>query len=80
MDELPAQERHGRPYVEFTWDGNDECDPASGRGWAKLEKDGSLKGRIYIHDGDDSGFKAIPFGEETNPSPRTGVKAKRGTR
>jgi hypothetical protein len=25
--------RDGRPGVEFSWEGNDECDPASGRGW-----------------------------------------------
>jgi hypothetical protein len=29
-------ERDGRPGVEFSWEGNDECDPASGRGWAGL--------------------------------------------
>ncbi len=63
-------QRNGRPYVEFTWDGNDECDPASGRGWAKLEKDGSLSGHIYFHNGDDSGFKAIPFQEEEQPPAR----------
>jgi hypothetical protein len=39
--------RHdGRPCVEFTWEGNDESDPASGRGWAALEEDGSLRGHI----------------------------------
>jgi hypothetical protein len=27
---------------------NDECDPASGRGWAVLEEDGSLSGRIFF--------------------------------
>ena len=59
------KERNGWPYVEFTWDGNDECDPATGRGWAKLQKDGSLRGRIYMHGGDDSGFKAIRFEEDT---------------
>jgi hypothetical protein len=26
-------QRNGRPSVDFTWDGNDEGDPASGRGW-----------------------------------------------
>jgi hypothetical protein len=52
-------ERDGRPGVEFSWEGNDECDPASGRGWAALEKDGSLRGRIFFHLGDDSGFTAV---------------------
>jgi hypothetical protein len=44
--------------LEFSWDGNDECDHASGRGWVALQPDGSLKGRIYFHMGDDSGFTA----------------------
>ena len=42
--------------MEFSWEGNDECHPASGRGWAVLEEDGSLRGRIFFHLGDDSGF------------------------
>ena len=42
-------ERDGQPGVEFSWEGNDECDPASGRGWAALEEDGSLCGRIFFH-------------------------------
>lgn len=52
-------ERDGRPGVEFTWDGSDECDSANGRGWAALEEDGSLRGRIFFHLGDDSGFRAV---------------------
>lgn len=51
--------RDGRPGVEFSWEGSDECDPASGRGWAVLEDDGSLRGRIFFHLGDDSGFMAV---------------------
>lgn len=59
-------ERDGCPFVEFTWDGNDECDPASGRGWARLEQDGSLNGHIFIHRGDDSGFKAARAGSPSS--------------
>ena len=44
--------------LEFTWEGSDEGDPVSGRGWVELEADGSLKGRIYFHNGDDSAFRA----------------------
>jgi hypothetical protein len=51
--------RDGRPGMEFSWEGNDEGDPASGRGWAVLEEDGSLRGRIFFHLGDDSGFTAV---------------------
>jgi hypothetical protein len=45
------------PTVEFSWDGQDETEPVSGRGRAKL-KGNSLVGRIAIHLGDKSGFIA----------------------
>ncbi len=51
--------RDGRPGVEFSWEGNDDCDAASGRGWAALKADGSLHGHIYFHLGDDSDFHAV---------------------
>ena len=73
-------QRSGRPYTTFTWEGNDECDPASGRGWAKLLKDGSLTGHIYFHQGEDSGFKAIPFEEGELPSSKADSTQKRGLR
>jgi hypothetical protein len=53
--------REGRVSVEFSWDGDDEGDPVSGRGWAVLEEDGSLSGRMCFHRGDDSGFRAVRF-------------------
>ncbi|MEW6586620.1 MAG: hypothetical protein AB1442_13565 [Nitrospirota bacterium] len=43
--------------LEFTWSGHDEGDEMSGRGWAEVDKK-EMKGWIYIHLGDDSGFKA----------------------
>ena len=49
---------HDRPGLEFSWEGNDECDQASGRGWAALQADGSLDGHIYFHLGEDSAFRA----------------------
>ena len=49
--------RDGQPVVEFTWEGIDEGDPISGRGWAQLDGD-SLTGRIFVHRGDDFGFTA----------------------
>jgi hypothetical protein len=61
--------RDGRPGVEFSWEGNDECDPASGRGWAVLEEDGSLRGRVFFHLGDDSGFTAV---RQCQPPPGRG--------
>lgn len=44
--------------IEFSWVGEDENDPATGRGWATLQED-HFFGRLYIHLGDDSWFKAV---------------------
>ena len=62
-------DREGCPSVEFTWEGQDEGDPATGRGWAALETNGSLRGRIYFHAGDDSGFRAVAQGRASGPAP-----------
>lgn len=50
-------ERGGRPAIEFSFQGEDELTPVSGRGWAVVESD-VLRGRIFFHRGDDSGFVA----------------------
>jgi hypothetical protein len=50
--------RFERNRVEFSWIGDDEGDPANGRGWAEIGKDGKLRGRVYLQQGDDSGFVA----------------------
>ena len=60
-------ERDGSPGIEFSWEGNDEMDPATGRGWATDRPDRSLEGRIYLHMGDDSSFRAEP--ETGRPDP-----------
>jgi hypothetical protein len=44
--------------AEFTWEGNDEMDPACGRGWAEWQDDGSLGGAIRLDNGDDIAFIA----------------------
>jgi hypothetical protein len=51
-------ERDGKPAAEWSWDGNDEHHPASGRGWAVLTDDGMLEGRIFYHQSDDFSFRA----------------------
>ena len=43
--------------AEFSFEGYDEYDPVSGRGWAIIEND-TLIGKIFFHAGDDSEFKA----------------------
>lgn len=44
--------------LEFTWDGSDECDEASGSGWLKLKNADILEGKIKLHHGDSSLFSA----------------------
>ncbi|CAN5909848.1 hypothetical protein BH23ACT10_BH23ACT10_20980 [soil metagenome] len=68
--------RDGHSCVEFTWDGDDDGDRTSGRGWALLERDGSLRGRIYLHLADDSGFRAVRAEARSD----TGTSAARGRR
>ena len=50
-------ERGGNPAIEWTWEGMDEMDPCTGRGWAVLEGD-ELHGMIFFHQGDESSFVA----------------------
>jgi hypothetical protein len=53
--------RENEPAVEWTWEGNDEMDPAQGRGWAVVKGD-ELHGMIFFHGGDDSEFVAKKAG------------------
>ena len=43
---------------ESTWEGNDECDEASGSGWLKLKSADEVAGSIQLHGGDRSAFSA----------------------
>ncbi len=45
-------------HLEFSWEGEDEMDPASGRGWAMI-RDGHLQGKWSCYDGDDAGCVAV---------------------
>lgn len=44
--------------LEFTWEGGDENDEASGSGWLKLKDKNTLEGKIKFHGGDSSLFSA----------------------
>ncbi|RJP84048.1 MAG: hypothetical protein C4518_19235 [Desulfobacteraceae bacterium] len=46
--------------LEFSWEGRDENDEATGRGWALIKND-HLEGRFYFHSGDNSWFKAKKY-------------------
>ena len=47
----------GDERIEFTFDGEDEGDSTSGRGWA-MTNGQTLEGRIYFHCSEESWFKS----------------------
>ncbi len=47
-----------RSRFEFTWEGDDEGTPMSGSGWLESSNEDNLFGRIKIHLGDSSDFRA----------------------
>ena len=55
--------------VSFSWKGAWEYDQMSGTGSVNLDKDGRLKGKIRIKDGDDSTFIAERADEPNDPIP-----------
>lgn len=70
--------RDCRGGIEFTFEGSDEGDRVSGRGWAVLEGR-TLRGRIHFHRGDNSGFVARQLSTQTTRSSRrTSMKPTRG--
>jgi hypothetical protein len=48
--------RDGAATAEFSFEGTDEGDPISGRGWAALGTAGRLVGHVDIHSGEESPF------------------------
>ena len=50
-------QRDGQSGVEFTWAGVSDGDQIGGRAWATVTGD-EMSGRLFIHAGDDSAFKA----------------------
>jgi len=53
--------------VSFSWSGAWEFDPMSGSGRASLGRDGRLRGKIKIKDGDESDFVAVRAEEPDVP-------------
>ena len=49
--------RAGGPLAEFSWEGVDEGDQRSGRGWVAMGTAGRLVGHLYFHIGDDFGLR-----------------------
>ena len=53
--------RNGGPVAEFSWEGADDGEPSSGRGWLAPGTAGRLVGHVYFHNGDNSGFVCEPW-------------------
>lgn len=72
--------RDGKPLVEFTFDGDDDGHPCTGRAWGVIEDDGKIRGRMFIHLGDDSGFVAERARALTSPTRRVAATKSKRTR
>lgn len=72
--------REGKPFVDFTFDGDDDGHPCSGRGWGVIDVDGKLRGRLFLHLGDDSEFVAERSGDGERAAPGNARPRKRPRR
>jgi hypothetical protein len=52
-----VEQRDGAFVLEFSWSGFDEMDATSGRAWARIDGD-TMRGKLFIHQGDESTFVA----------------------
>lgn len=51
------EQRDGVFVLEFSWSGFDEMDATSGRARARIDGD-TIRGKLFIHEGDESTFVA----------------------
>jgi uncharacterized protein YndB with AHSA1/START domain len=51
-------DRDGNPFVEFSWEGENDTDASCGRGWGVIRDGDDMDGHIFIHCSDDSAFTA----------------------
>ena len=56
-----------RAAIAFDWNGNDEMDAVCGSGSAEFQADGSLRGEISIHRGDEIPFIARRWPTSSTP-------------
>ena len=71
-DALPPRLRELASHeadASFTWEGAWEYDPVRGTGSVEVGKDGRLRGRIEIEDGDESTFVGEPAPAPAGPIP-----------
>ena len=71
------REVQGEDVIEWSWQGQSDTDPGCGRGWA-TRVNGDLVGRLFIHGGDNSAFRATRQTRPmTRPSARTSTRTAR---
>lgn len=56
MDSKIVNREDGQ-YLDFTFEGNNECDAVSGSGWIKLKENNHAEAEIKFHLGDESTIK-----------------------
>jgi hypothetical protein len=69
--------RYEKGRVDFSLFGTDELDPIAGRGWATIDKAGKMKGMLFLHDGDETEFKAEKAEAPPPREPRLVTRRKR---
>lgn len=52
-----VEQREDASVLELSWSGFDEMDATSGRVWARIDGD-TMRGKLFIHQGDESTFVA----------------------
>ena len=48
---------HREPFLEYSWQGECEGDDYSGRGWFEFPTPNEGFGKLFIHNGDESGIE-----------------------
>ena len=71
-----ASEREHIATAEFSWLGDDDGTPASGRGWAQLVAHRVIRVKLFIHRGDE----VLMIGRPAAASPRSALVVRASTR
>ena len=73
-------ERDGHAIIEFSWEGDDDGHPASGRGSAQLDAARAIQVKLFIHHGDDVAMVGQPVAPPPKPLAASSKPARRGAR
>ncbi|MCL2716464.1 MAG: hypothetical protein FWD68_18330 [Alphaproteobacteria bacterium] len=68
----------GSPCAEFSWEGHDEGNPISGRGWMMIGASGDGVGHLYMHNSEDSAFVCRRRRKRIASTPKSATTGNRG--